>query len=308
MGKVLGQVWFASAKIPADHPIVSNPVSEVRRRTAAGMTKLAGGERAAEDSAGAAHFGIEDFFDLGCGALSRFSNHGVRQKIIVCLEEETHMKKLARRETVAVGLGAGVLSKILTGDRKAQARSDCLQIGPILGRRVFDVGSVIFGVCVAVAFGCVAFLRTSEQLASPAKKGAVMTMYASGTFEVKLHVQKADSMAAESANLGRMTIEKQFHGDLRGTSAGEMLSAGTEIRGSAGYVAMERVNGTLGGRTGTFVLQHSGTMTRGEPQLSVSVVPDSGTGELVGIAGKLTIKIVEKKHFYEFEYTLPETP
>jgi hypothetical protein len=142
----------------------------------------------------------------------------------------------------------------------------------------------------------------------PEKKGAVMTMHASGTFEVKLNVQKADSKAAESANLGRMSIEKQFHGDLSGASAGEMLSAGTEVKGSAGYVAMERVNGTLGGRTGTFVLQHSGTMTRGEPQLNVTVVPDSGTGELVGITGKLTIKIVEKKHFYEFEYTLPEAP
>jgi hypothetical protein len=135
-----------------------------------------------------------------------------------------------------------------------------------------------------------------------------MTMHASGTFEVKLIVQKADSKAAESASLGRMSIEKQFQGDLTGTSAGEMLSAGTEVPGSAGYVAMERVDGTLGGRAGTFVLQHSGTMTRGEPQLSVSVVPDSGTGELLGITGMLRIKIVEKKHFYEFEYTLPEAP
>jgi hypothetical protein len=140
------------------------------------------------------------------------------------------------------------------------------------------------------------------------KKGAVMTMHASGTFDVKLNVQKADNTAAESAKLGRMSIEKQFHGDLEGTSAGEMLSVGTEVKGSAGYVAMERVNGTLHGRTGTFALQHSGTMTRGEPLLSVTVVPDSGTGELVGIDGKLMIKIVEKKHFYEFDYTLPETP
>jgi hypothetical protein len=133
-----------------------------------------------------------------------------------------------------------------------------------------------------------------------------MTMHASGTFEVKLNVQKADNTAAESAKLGRMSIEKQFHGDLEGTSAGEMLSAGTAVSGSAGYVAMERVNGTLGGRTGTFVLQHSGTMTRGEPQLNVTVVPDSGTGELLGTVGKMTIKILEKKHFYEFEYTLPD--
>jgi hypothetical protein len=133
-------------------------------------------------------------------------------------------------------------------------------------------------------------------------------MHASGTFEVKLNVQKADNTAAESAKLGRMSIEKQFHGDLEGTSAGEMLSVGTEVKGSAGYVAMERVNGTLHGRTGTFALQHSGTMTRGEPQLNVTVVPDSGTGELLGITGKLLINIVEKKHFYEFDYTLPETP
>lgn len=135
-----------------------------------------------------------------------------------------------------------------------------------------------------------------------------MTMHASGTFEVKLSVQKADNTAAESAKLGRMSIEKQFHGDLEGTSVGEMLSVGTEVKGSAGYVAMERVTGTLHGRTGTFALQHSGTMTRGEPQLSVTVVPDSGTGELVAIEGKLMIKIVEKKHFYEFDYTLPEIP
>jgi uncharacterized protein DUF3224 len=140
------------------------------------------------------------------------------------------------------------------------------------------------------------------------KKGVMMTMHASGTFDVKLNVQKADNTAAESAKLGRMSIEKQFHGDLEGTSAGEMLSVGTEVKGSAGYVAMERVSGTLHGRAGTFALQHSGTMTRGEPQLSVTVVPDSGTGELVGIEGKLMIKIVEKKHFYEFEYALPETP
>jgi Protein of unknown function (DUF3224) len=135
-----------------------------------------------------------------------------------------------------------------------------------------------------------------------------MTMHASGTFEVKLNVQKADNTAAERAKLGRMSIEKQFHGDLEGTSAGEMLSVGTEVKGSAGYVAMERVSGTLHGRAGTFALQHSGTMKRGEPRLSVTVVPDSGTGELVGIEGKLMIKIVEKKHFYEFEYALPETP
>jgi hypothetical protein len=87
-----------------------------------------------------------------------------------------------------------------------------------------------------------------------------------------------------------------------------MLSAATAVEGSAGYVAMELVTASLGGRSGSFVLQHTGTMTRGEPQLSVTVVPDSGTGELAGIAGKMTIRIEGGKHYYDFEYTLPPRP
>jgi hypothetical protein len=129
-----------------------------------------------------------------------------------------------------------------------------------------------------------------------------MATHAKGTFDVKLNPQSPDDSA-----LGRLTIDKQFHGDLEATSKGQMLAASTEVPGSAGYVAMERVTGTLGGRTGSFVLQHSGTMTRGEPQLSVTVVPDSGTAQLTGLVGKMAITIVEKAHFYEFEYTLPET-
>jgi hypothetical protein len=105
-----------------------------------------------------------------------------------------------------------------------------------------------------------------------------------------------------------MILDKQFHGDLVATSKGQMLSAGTAVQGSAGYVAIEQVSGTLHGRSGTFVLQHLGTMTRGAPQLLIRVVPDSGTGELTGLAGTMTIQIVERKHSYEFEYTLPETP
>jgi len=132
-------------------------------------------------------------------------------------------------------------------------------------------------------------------------------IHASGTFEVKIIPQKPDNKEAESANLGRMSIDKQFYGDLEATSKGEMLSAATEVKGSAGYVAIERVSGTLHGRSGTFILQHSGTMTRNAPQMSVTVVPDSGTGELVGLAGKMTIKIADGKHFYEFDYTLPGT-
>jgi hypothetical protein len=127
--------------------------------------------------------------------------------------------------------------------------------------------------------------------------------HASGPFEVKL-VPQADT--GDASGLGRMTIDKQFHGDLEGSSQGQMLSAMGSVKGSAGYVAMERVTGTLKGRSGSFVLQHSATMTRGVPQLLISVVPDSGTGELTGLAGTLTIKIADGKHSYEFEYTLAQ--
>jgi hypothetical protein len=134
-------------------------------------------------------------------------------------------------------------------------------------------------------------------------KETAVTAHASGTFEVKLTPQgTADT--AEGSTLARMSIDKQFHGDLEGTSKGEMLSAGTSVKGSAGYVAIERVSGTLKGRSGSFVLQHSGVMTRGEPQLTITVVPDSGAGQLAGLAGKMTIKIENGKHFYDLEYTL----
>jgi hypothetical protein len=131
--------------------------------------------------------------------------------------------------------------------------------------------------------------------------------HASGTFEVKLTPQAAEQ--GTDAGLGRMSIDKQFHGDLEGTSKGFMLSsAATIVKGSGGYVAIERVTGTLKGRSGSFVLQHSGIMTRGTPQLNVTVVPDSGTDQLTGISGTFTIKIDAGKHSYDFDYTLPETP
>jgi hypothetical protein len=131
-----------------------------------------------------------------------------------------------------------------------------------------------------------------------------VTTHASGTFDVKLNSQSSEE-DADGTGLGRLSIDKQFHGDLEATSKGEMLSAGTSVKGSAGYVAIERVRGTLQGRTGTFILQHSGTMTRGAPQLTITVVPDSGTGGLEEISGTMTINIVNGKHFYEFDYTLP---
>ncbi len=126
---------------------------------------------------------------------------------------------------------------------------------------------------------------------------------ASGTFEVTLKPQPAYNQAAE-ANLGRLSIDKLFHGDLEASSQGEMLSAGTSVKGSAGYVAIERVTGVLNGRTGAFTLQHNATMHRGTPQLSIHVVPDSGVGELSGLAGSMQIDIVEGQHSYLFEYTL----
>ena len=131
-----------------------------------------------------------------------------------------------------------------------------------------------------------------------------MTKHASGTFEVKLAPQQDET--AIDTNLSRMLIDKQFHGDIEATSKGQMLAAMTETKGSAGYVAIERVTGTLHGRKGSFVLQHHGIMNRNVPELSVIVVPDSGTDELVGLSGKLTIIIEGGKHSYEFEYSLAE--
>jgi hypothetical protein len=127
---------------------------------------------------------------------------------------------------------------------------------------------------------------------------------ATGTFEVKLAPQPPEDKA-EDSTLARYSLDKQFHGDLEGTSKGQMLTAGTDVKGSAGYVAIERIAGTLQGRSGSFVLQHTGTMNRGVPQLSITVVPDSGTGQLAGLTGKMTINIADGKHSFVFEYTLP---
>lgn len=122
-------------------------------------------------------------------------------------------------------------------------------------------------------------------------------MTAKGTFAVKL-------TPAEGA-VTRMTIDKVFYGDLTGASKGEMLAAMTPVKGSAGYVAIETVTGELAGRKGAFTLQHSGTMSGGKQELSVTVVPDSATGELAGLSGRMSIRIEGKEHFYEFTYSLP---
>jgi hypothetical protein len=130
-----------------------------------------------------------------------------------------------------------------------------------------------------------------------------VTKRASGTFDVNLAPLVA-AHAGDDAPLTRMSIDKTFHGDLEGTSRGEMLSVMTAVKGSAGYVAMEKVTGSLHGREGAFTFQHSATMNRGAPQLSVTVVPDSGTGALTGITGSLQIVIENKQHSYVFDYAL----
>ena len=141
-------------------------------------------------------------------------------------------------------------------------------------------------------------------LLSPPSHEPGQMLHAKGTFEVKLAPQTLSDSGAGPL-LGRLSLDKQFHGDLTGTGRGEMLSAMTEVKNSAGYVAIERVTGTLHGKSGSFVLQHSGTMTRGAQHLVITVVPDSGTGALAGIAGTMTITITDGKHFYDFSYTLP---
>ena len=135
-----------------------------------------------------------------------------------------------------------------------------------------------------------------------AQKDPPMTNHAAGPFDVKVTAQE-DTPALPM--LSRMMLDKHYHGDLEATGQGQMLAAATELKGSGAYVAIERVEGKLKGRSGSFVLQHSGTMTAGTPQLSITVVPDSGTGELKGIVGKMRINIADGKHSYEFEYTLP---
>jgi hypothetical protein len=128
--------------------------------------------------------------------------------------------------------------------------------------------------------------------------------HARGTFEVKITPIAADAYA-DAATLGRMTIDKQFAGDLVATSVGQMLTGMGGVKGSAAYSAIERVTGTLAGRHGSFVLQHTGIMNRGAQSLVITVVPDSGTDDLAGITGTMAIIIEGKQHSYDFEYALP---
>lgn len=129
-------------------------------------------------------------------------------------------------------------------------------------------------------------------------------MNISGTFQIKLQPIDFSTQGQDGINFGRLSIDKTFSGELEAISKGEMLSAMTTVKGSAGYVAIEQVTGTLSGKQGSFVLQHFGTMNRGQDYLLLEVVPDSGAGELIGLSGKMQIKIENGQHFYEFDYEL----
>lgn len=146
--------------------------------------------------------------------------------------------------------------------------------------------------------------NSEKQVDLENEKEEFMTI--AGEFEVKLNPMDSYAKGSGGIKLGRMSIDKSFHGDLSATSKGEMLSAMTSTKGSAGYVAIEHVSGTLIGKTGSFVLQHFGTMDKGKSRLVLEVVPDSGDGELVGLTGKMEIKIESGKHYYNFDFNLEQ--
>lgn len=135
-----------------------------------------------------------------------------------------------------------------------------------------------------------------------------MTSHASGSFEVTIAPQRADEQGIGDPMIGRMTLVKEFHGDLQAVSKGQMLALRTGTEGSAGYVAIERVVGSLHGSNGTFALQHSGILRRGAPSLELRVIPDSGTDELLGLDGTMAIIIADGKHLYEFNYSIGDAP
>src|SRR5580658_7645374 len=185
-------------------------------------------------------------------------------------------------------------------------------VGASLARLVLSEVIALAAICIflgvgngaAAGMGFVADAQAQPAVPSVAQKEKTVADHAAAAFDVKMEAQ-GEADKGNGSTLARYSLDKQYHGDLEGTAKGMALTAGTDVKGSAGYVALERVTGTLKGRSGSFVLQHSGTMAHGESQLSVTVVPDSGTGQLLGIAGKITIIVAAGKHSYEFEYSLP---
>lgn len=129
---------------------------------------------------------------------------------------------------------------------------------------------------------------------------------ATGSFDVAMLPQTDPATVTPGATLGRMRLDKHYHGELQATAQGQMLSALTATKGSAAYVAIEHVTGTLHGRSGSFMLQHKGVMNRGAQQLEIIVVPDSGTDGLLGLSGRMGIRITEGRHYYDLDYSLPD--
>lgn len=163
---------------------------------------------------------------------------------------------------------------------------------------------VAAAILLSIAAGSSAHGQVNPAAPAAPRKETAVTKRAVGMFDVKLTPEAPTDSTAEPA-LGKLSIDKQFHGDLSGSSRGTMLAAGTAVKGSAGYVAIEKVSGTLEGKRGTFYLQHSGTMDRGSPSLVIRVVPDSGTDELAGLSGTMNIIIAsDGTHSYEFDYAL----
>ena len=159
---------------------------------------------------------------------------------------------------------------------------------------------ILFGLALASLAACA---KADVRAGETTHKETPMTAWtARGTFDVKVTQQPQDDSAG--GPFGRLFLDKQFHGDLQGASKGQMLAAGTAVEGSGAYVAFELITGALNGKRGSFILQHKGTMRKGVYTMSVTAVPDSGTDELAGIAGAMTIIIEGGKHSYEFEYTL----
>lgn len=171
-------------------------------------------------------------------------------------------------------------------------------------KRFLSAIAFVAAAYLLIGSGFPVHIHAQSPAAGSAQKESSTIHHASGTFEVKV-VPQADDRAGDQT-LGRLTIDKVYRGDLEGTGVGQMLTGGSAVKGSGGYVAMEKVTGKLQGRSGSFILQHNGTMAGGSYQLNITVVPDSGTGQLIGIAGKMNIIIADGKHSYEFEYTLPE--
>lgn len=161
----------------------------------------------------------------------------------------------------------------------------------------------LFVVSSFLALSLTAFAQAGPDVP---KKEKTVAAHASGPFDVKVTPQTLPDQET-AAGLGRMSLDKQYHGDLEATAKGVMLTASTDLKDSGVYVAVERVTGTLKGRSGSFAMHHTGVMTRGAPALKIMVVPDSGTGQLAGLSGTMNIKIDSGKHSYEFDYSLPDS-